>query len=96
MIEDYLGLTQDEESKIRMVKMNGTNTKYRWMSDREFISMIESRLGSSPIIDELVYRLEEANGSLEEASAACITIEEVTCPICETHIIIKDDENENV
>ena len=34
-----------------------STTPYRWMTDDEFLSEIERRLGRSPIIDELAMRM---------------------------------------
>jgi hypothetical protein len=56
------------------------STKYRHLSNTEFLALISRRIGHSPIVDELYQRFQAA-------------LDKTICPICETNIDeIKTDD----
>ena len=43
-----------------------TTTRYRWLGNAELLGLIESRLGQSPLLDELAARLEALDSDYDE------------------------------
>lgn len=65
-------------------------TIYSNLTNIELISMLESKRGNSPIIDELLNRLEE----LPEDK---IGIQKnISCPVCEAELVLEYDPGNDI
>lgn len=64
------------------------HTIYNNLSNDEFLRIVESRVGRSPIIDELYKRLSCDDYELDDGSDVdCVNEETLyVCPVCEAYI----------
>lgn len=58
------------------------HTKYSRYSNKELLSLLESKKGDSPIIDELMMRFSSLIDSKEKISSINTSVS-MPCPICE-------------
>lgn len=70
-----------------MPYLKPSTTQYRWMTDAEFINLIEQRLGRSPILDELHNRLlslsDDYQHSIELDTSVSTGEFLESCPVCD-------------
>lgn len=66
-------------------------SKYRHLTDAEFLSLISESRSHSPVIESLCLRLEEAISTKEQPPAS----DKAECPVCEATLQVDfDTENE--
>jgi len=66
------------------------HTKYRNLTDEEFLNKIDNARQHSPIIDELAGRLEKLDRTNNETNTR------VECPVCEAKLEAGLDEDNNI
>ena len=85
--------------------MSNSTTKYRFLTNQELLSLLEYKLGASPVIDELWTRLlaaEDVDNALDKAQEVFDRNMELvkelinTCPVCEAQSCIVVPEFDNI
>ncbi len=72
-------------------------SKYRTYTNKELLNLIDDKRHQSSLINELCMRLEKNNfnDDLYNPSETCeLTLESITCPICEAKITLEADPDE--
>ena len=87
----------EDYDELTILRYDGSPyTKYSYMTNDEFITHIQDKLGNSPIIDELIARLETCrNQVIYKKQISPKNDSQISCPCCESLITILCDEKSN-